>query len=175
MKTSSVGLRQVLDWRLAVFAGLCGGTVFLVLTLLFAAFSWHISGWSVLRYMASIVLGAGVLPPPAGFDFVVVVVALLVNYALAIFYALVLAAIIHRWGFLVGLIGGALFGVAIYFINLYAVTLFFPWFFSLNSTALLISFIAFGAVTGSVYELFDTNDASLGEALGMGRQANGSS
>jgi hypothetical protein len=128
-----------------------------------------------MRYLASIVLGAQVLPPPGGFDLVVVITALVVNYGLAIVYALVLAAIIHRWGLLVGIIGGALFGAALYFINLYTLTLFFPWFFSLNSTALLICFIAFGAVTGGVYESLDTNDVSLSETIGVRRQANGSS
>lgn len=175
MTSNSIGLRQIMDWRLAVIAGICGGTVFLLLTLFFAAFSWHISGWAVLRYIASILLGAQVLPPPDGFDFVVLVAALLVNYALAIFYAIVLAFIIHRWGFLVGLIGGALFGAAIYFINLYTLTLFYPWFFTLNSTALLISHIAFGAVTGGVYELFDINDESLSAWLGFGRKQHGNS
>jgi len=175
MTSRSMTLRQIMDWRLAIVAGIVGGTVFLLLTLFFAAFSWHISAWAVLRYLASILLGARVLPPPDGFDFVVLVAALVVNYALAIFYAIVLAFIIHRWGLLVGVIGGALFGAAIYFINLYTLTIFYPWFFSLNSAALLFSFVVFGAVAGGVYELFDINDASLSDSLGLGRAQNGSS
>ncbi len=72
-------------------------------------------------------------------------------------YAVILAFIIHRWGLIVGIVGGALYGAALYFINLYTLTLLVPWLFAVNSMPLLISHVVFGAVAGGVYELFDVD------------------
>lgn len=156
-----IQLHHIFQWRLAVVAGICGGTVFLLANILYLTLVKHLNPWVVLRYTASLVLGERVLPPPAGFDAGIVLVGLLVNFALAIFYALILAAIIHRWGLLVGIIGGGLFGAAIYFINIYTFTAFYPWFFALNGLPLLLSHILYGAVTGGVYELLDYDDEPL--------------
>jgi hypothetical protein len=74
---------------------------------------------------------------------------------------LVIAIVVHRWGLIVGIVGGAILGLAIYGINLYAMTTFFTWFFALNNRVLLLSHILFGAVAGGVYELFDHYDLPL--------------
>jgi hypothetical protein len=42
-------------------------------------------------------------------------------------------------------------------------TLFFEWFFAINSVVLLLSHVLFGAVAGGVYELFDHYDLPLVE------------
>jgi hypothetical protein len=156
--SQSLRLHHFVQWRLAVVAGICAGAVFLVVSLLFATLVKHLSAWVVLRYMASIILGERVIPPPADFDAGVISVGLVVNFALAILYALILASIIHRWGLLVGIVVGGIFGAALYFINLYTFTLFFPWFFALNSVPFLLITILFGAVAGGVYELLDYDD-----------------
>ncbi len=157
--TQSLRLRHIVQWRIAVVAGLCAGTVFLVLDILYLTLVKHLEPWVFFRYAASLVLGERVVPPPPGFDAGIVLVGLLVNYVLAILYAFILASIIHRWGLLVGVIGGALFGAAIYFINLYTFTLIFPWFYALHSVPFLVSTILFGIVAGGVYELLDYDDS----------------
>lgn len=149
---------SVLQWRVALVAGLVAGAVFLFVAALYTGLRYGLSLWVILRYIASIALGPGVLPPPASFDAGIVIVGLLVNFVLAILYAFVLASLIHRWGLLVGIVGGALFGAALYFINLYTFTLFYPWFFALHGTALFLSHVVYGAVAGSVYELLDYRD-----------------
>lgn len=60
----------------------------------------------------------------------VVAVGVLVHLVLSLVYALLLAFIIHRWGLVVGIVGGALFGVAIYIINYYTFTALFSLVFS---------------------------------------------
>jgi hypothetical protein len=90
-----------------------------------------------------------------------VMVGGLVHYALSILFALVIAIVIHRWGLLVGIIGGGVLGLAIYLINLYTMTLWFEWFFAIDSSVLLLSHILFGATAGGVYELFDHYDAGF--------------
>jgi hypothetical protein len=69
-----------------------------------------------------------------------------------------IAVVIHRWGLLVGIIGGGIMGIAIYLLNLYFFTVLFEWFFAINSSVLLLSHILFGATAGGVYELFDQYD-----------------
>lgn len=159
--TQSIRLQHIVQWRLAVIAGICAGAVFLVVNSLYLALGAHVGTWVALRYMASIVLGPRVLPPPATFDAGIMLVGLVVNFALAILYALILAAIIHRWGLLVGLIGGGLYGAALYGITIYTFTLWYPWFFALNSIPFFLSFVLFGVVAGGVYESLDYDDAPL--------------
>ena len=148
-------LRQVVDWRATAVAALAGAITFLlVITTLLPANTGG-SPWAVFRYLASPLLGRGVLPPPATFDAGVVVVALLVVLVISFFYAAILTTIIHRWGLIVGLIGGALYGLAIYAINFFTLTLLFDWFYALRSWPVLIAHVLFGAVTGFVYELLE--------------------
>jgi len=48
-----------------------------------------------------------------------------------------------------------LFGLALYAINYYTFTLFFPWFFPMRSWLVVLSHIVFGATAGGVYEAFE--------------------
>jgi hypothetical protein len=143
-----------MDWRAAVIAGLTAGLVFLVASILVAMLVFGTTPWAVFRYLASLVMGQGVLTP-AGFDAGIVITGLIVNFVLSIIYAVILAFIIHRWGLIVGIVGGALFGAALYLINMYALSMFFPWIFAIASTAVLVLNILWGAVAGGVYELLD--------------------
>ena len=85
----------------------------------------------------------------------VVAVGVLVHMVLSLFYALLLAFIIHRWGLVVGIVGGALFGLAVYIINYYTFTYLFPWFFPLRSWLVLATHVFFGAVAGGIYEALE--------------------
>ena len=158
MSTKRERLRQVVDWSAAVWAGIIAGIIFLILNVLVAPLFLGGNAWISLRYTASILLGDRVLPPPATFDLGVLIVALLVYFAMAIAFAVVLALIIHRWGMIVGIIGGALFGLALYFINFYTLTYFYPWFFAIHSWVLLLSHVIFGAVAGGVYESLEVEE-----------------
>ncbi|MCI0397566.1 MAG: hypothetical protein L0332_16935 [Chloroflexi bacterium] len=148
-------LRQLVDWRAAVIAGVVAGAVFLVLQMILFPLVTGGAPWVVMRMIAAIVMGEGVLPPPADFDPVIFLVALLVNFALSILFALILAVIVHRWGLLVGVIGGALFGLAVYAINFYTFSFFFPWFFPVRSWIDVLTLVIYGAVAGGVYEALE--------------------
>jgi hypothetical protein len=148
-------MRQVVDWRATFIAAMVGGLAFLITIAIVLPTTTGGTLWAFFRYVASIVMGSDVLPPPASFDAGVVVVGLLVHFLLSLIFGAVLATIIHRWGLLVGLIGGALFGLAIYAINFFTFTLFFDWFYLLRSWPILLAHVLFGAVTGFVYELLE--------------------
>ncbi|MDX1663944.1 MAG: hypothetical protein R3272_09130 [Candidatus Promineifilaceae bacterium] len=166
-----VEVEQLVDWRAAVIAGLIAGAVFLLLQMVGRSFvdadTIIIEGvaeavvpggslWVAPRYIAAMVLGEEVLPPPTSFDALVFLVALLINTVLAVLFTMVLAAIIHEWEILVGIVVGALFGLALYAINYYTFSYFFPWFFAVNSWVDVVAHVLFGAVAGGLYELLET-------------------
>lgn len=145
-------MRQVVDWSAALWAGVVAGVVFLVFNMIMFPIFAGGSPWVLTRLQAAIVLGDGVLPPPASFDLGITVVAMLLHFALSIAFGLLVAIVIHRWGLLVGVVGGAALGLALYGINFYALTTFFPWFTIIRSWIMVAAHIIFGAVAGGIYE-----------------------
>jgi len=147
-------LRHV-TWRAVLISGLVAGTLFLITDLIFAPLVTNVSGALTLRYFAALVLGSKVLTQTGTG---ILVTGIVVHYVLSLVFALVIALVVHRWGMVVGIVGGAIMGVAIYGINLYTVTVLFPWFFAINSPVILLCHAIFGAVAGGVYEMFDHYD-----------------
>ncbi|MCC7208760.1 MAG: hypothetical protein IT323_15740 [Anaerolineae bacterium] len=148
-------LRRNVAWRAIPIAGLAGGAVHLLVQLILMPLVLKVNGVMFLRYAASLVLGErAVMDGDAG----TVVVGILVHVVVSIVLALVIAVVVHRWGLGVGIIGGALLGLAFYGINLYAFTRSFPWFFAINGPVLLLGHVLFGAVAGGVYESLDRFD-----------------
>lgn len=154
-------IRRNVAWRAIPVAGLAAGTVFLLATIILTPVLYQLPPMLMLRYFGSLALGPGVLVGTGAFA---LIVGVLVHYALSVIAALVIAIIVHRWGIVVGIGLGALLGVAIYGINVFSMTRFFPWFFAINGWVLFISHVLFGAVAGGVYERLDRFDVPLTEA-----------
>ena len=108
MSNSPSRLHQVMDWRAAIWAGIIAGAIFLLLQMILLALVTGGSPWILPRMTAAIVLGEGALSPPASFDVTITLVALIIHFVLAIGFAVLIAFILHRWGLLVGIVGGAL-------------------------------------------------------------------
>lgn len=159
------GMRQLVDWSAAIWAGLIGGLVFMIINVgAIPRFETGntlaidgVSSWVIVRYIASVVLGEGVLAPATP-NVGILLVAILVNFALSVVYALVLAIVIHRWGMIVGIVLGALFGFALYLINMSAFTVLYPWFEAIYSPWFIAAHVAFGAVAGGIYELLEEEE-----------------
>jgi hypothetical protein len=144
-----------MDWKAAVIAGLIAGAIFLLVLMVAYPLATGGTPWTVFRFIGAIVLGETVLPPPTTFDAGVVVTAVLLHFILSVIYTLVLAFIVHRWGILISVIGGVLFGLALYLINFFTFTMFFPWFYPARAWPFSLVHILFGAVAGGVYELLE--------------------
>lgn len=151
-------IRRNVTWKAIPIAGLVAGTVFLLINMIFNPIVLGIDALFILRYFAALILGADALTDAGE---LIIVVGILVHYALSLLFAVVIAIIIHRWGLWVGIIGGAILGLSLYAINLYTMTVFFPWFFAINNTILAVSHVLFGAVAGGVYESLDHFDLPL--------------
>lgn len=144
------------DWRAMGIATAVAAGVSLVLYLFFVPAA--VGGGNaavVMRYMASTLLGNGVLAPPATLTPGIVAAALLAHLFVSAAMTAVIAFVLHRWGLVTGLLGGALFGIFFFLLIHYSLTLLYPHFFVLNHLAVLIVHIVFGAVAGGVYELFE--------------------
>jgi hypothetical protein len=155
METTNDESRLIMDWRAAVIAGLLAGVLTLLFWMVLLVIVTGGSLWTPFHHIAAIVLGESVLTPSQTPDLPVILTATIVHLFLAVFYTIILAFIIHRWGLVVGVIGGALFGLALYLINYYTFTWLYPWFFPLRSWIALAGHLFFGAVAGGLYELME--------------------
>ncbi|MDX2076182.1 MAG: hypothetical protein SFZ02_07110 [bacterium] len=148
-------IQKNVTWRAVLLAGIVGGIVFLLVQMLIPP---AISPSLLFRYIGSLAMGSDVL---TNGNSSAVVVGIVIHFSLSLVFALIITIVVHRWGLLVGIIGGAILGLALYGINLYTLTRVFPWFFAINTTSLLLSHVLFGAVAGGIYELFDHFDLPL--------------
>lgn len=155
MAQTTVQMRQIVDWSAAVWAGLFSGLLFLMTEAVLRILFGQGSGLLV-RMIAAIPLGSQVVlerPTPLTY-----LAALVIHIPLSILFACLVATVIHRWGLLVGVIGGGLLGLALYGINFYAAPAIFPWFAALRSEVMLISHVIFGALAGGIYELLEVEE-----------------
>jgi hypothetical protein len=142
-------------WSAAVYAGVAAGILATVAQIVL---------WSVLtdafpailfkdaRFAAAIVMGRGVLPPPASFDSRVMLVATLVHFALSIAYALILSGLISRLRTPAALFVGAAFGLCLYLVNMHGFTVFFPWFDATRDWITVVAHVTFGVTSAAAYK-----------------------
>ena len=104
------------------------------------------------RLAAAIVMGRGVLPPPATFDWSVMLVATLVHFALSVVYGLILAPRLACLDMLQSLLAGAVFGLVLYGVNMYGFTAVFPWFIASRDWITGLTHIAFGVSLAATYK-----------------------
>ncbi len=148
-------LRQLVDWSAAAWAALIGGTLFLLINLILTTTALDGNPWIVIRLIASIVMGPEILAPPATFHAGALAAALVIHYVLSFAFTAVVVIALHRWGLIVGILGGALMGLFLYLINFYSFTYFFPQFFAMNTWVMAFTHVLFGAAVGGIYEALE--------------------
>ena len=166
-KTSGTGFLALphLDGRAYVVAALTAGMTSLVAGALMSGIVLGDPAF-LLRVNASLLMGPSVIPITAGNSPQVLLAGLLVHFALGFAYAGVIVLVVHRWGMAVGLAGGALIGLALYVIGVYAISYFFPWIYPLRNWMLMVTHIMLGGLVGAVYELLDEYDLPFPAATG---------
>jgi hypothetical protein len=112
---------------------------------------WRLAGTPILetlfrdaRLTAALLMGPGVLPPPATAQWDILLVATLIHFALSISYALLPALLAGRLSAGPAIVAGALYGLGIYVVNLYGFTLLFPWFSVARDWVTLLTHLVFG-------------------------------
>ena len=155
--------RTWISWRPAILSGLIAGLVFLILEMVMVPLFLGVGPWAPVRMIGAIVLGQGVLPPPATFDITVFVTAALVHFVLAVIYAVILALIIHRLNMGIAVVVGLLFGLGLYFINFYVFTAQFPWFADARNWVSIFAHLVFGVVSAWTYKTLAQRDVPMVE------------
>jgi hypothetical protein len=140
------------DWSAAVWAGVVSGAVFMMLEMIMVPLFMDGSPWGPPRMIAAIVMGDGVLPPPASFDLTILMVAMVVHFVLSVVFAMVLALLIARLGAGPALAVGAGFGLALYLVNFYGMTAIFPWFAMARNWVSIFAHAMFGVIAAWWYK-----------------------
>jgi hypothetical protein len=105
------------------------------------------------RLAAAILMGAAVLPPPATFDPLVMLVATFVHFALSLAYSALLGWMLCRTGLrgMAALAAGAAYGAVLFAVNMYGFTAVFPWFVSTRDWITLAAHVIFGLSLAQAY------------------------
>ncbi len=159
-------IERKLDWKAAIWAGIIAGVVFMMLEMLLVMWLKGQSPWGPPRMIAAMVMGKGVLPPPAPFDMGVLLVAMMVHFVVAIVLAFIFAWLASAIGagMVWSIIGGAVFGVMVYFVNFYGATALFPWFAMARGPITLFTHAMFGLVLGCAYWVIARSGTTRGSS-----------
>lgn len=156
MNAGSLPMHNSANLSAAVYAGIAAGVLATVV---------QVALWSIFadafptilfrdaRFAAAIVLGRGVLPPPASFSAPVMLVATVVHFALSIAYGMALSPLMSRLRTAPSLLAGAAFGLCLYGINMYGFTVVFPWFEATRDWITLVTHMVFGVAAAGTYKL----------------------
>ena len=139
------------DYMQAIWSGLLAGLLFLILEMIMVPLFAGGSPWGPPRMIAGILLGSEVVPPPANFQFGIVLAALVVHFILSVIYALIIAAIVHRKSTGTAMLIGTIIGIVIYLVNFYGFTYFFPWFANARNWITVVTHIVFGLASAGIY------------------------
>ena len=140
------------DLKAGALAGVVAGAAFMMMEMGLVAMAGQ-SPWGPPRMIAAIVMGQGVLPPPATFDLMILMAAMAVHFMLSIAIGVVFARLVPRPGLLMALMAGAAVGLGLYVVNFYGLTVIFPWFAMARNAISIVSHLAFGMVLGLSYRL----------------------
>lgn len=143
-----------MDKRAATIAGLLAASISLGLGMAVLQYL-HENAIGLPRLLATIVLGRGALDADITPVATAISVGIGVHLVLGLLFAFVISFTLHRWGFWVGLIGGGLFGLALYAINTYTMSRFFPEFYFYRSWFMVGLHVVFGALCGGIYEAIE--------------------
>ena len=138
--------------RKGAIAGLVAGAVFVMMEMVLVATIGGGAMWGPPRMMGAIVLGEGVLPPPATFDAAVVAVGMMVHFLLSAVLGAVFVALAGKRvdSAAFKLLLGGLFGLVVYVVNFYGMTALFPWFAMARNGITIASHIVFGVVIAAL-------------------------
>jgi len=146
-------MTERMDWKAVIWAAVIAGIVFMMLEMVLVATVGGGSPWGPPRMIAAMVMGEGVLPPPATFEMATMLVAMLVHLTTSVVYAAILGWVISSRGLGLGmsLLVGTLFGLLLYFVNFYLFTSVWPWFAMARGMISIFAHAAYGFTLGWAY------------------------
>ncbi len=143
------------DWAAAAVSGFVACAFFSAVEMLMVLLVSGQSPWVPPRMVAAIALGPGILTQPATFDVSIVAMALIVHAVIGVALGVVLGAIVAPFRLdsdvVTVSVAGAIFGLAVYAVNFYVMTQWFPWFVASRGWTMVAGHVIFGAFAGYMY------------------------
>lgn len=146
-----VAIATRLTAKTSLWAAFIAGAIFIILEMIMVPVFMGGSPWGPPSMIAAIGMGKGVLPPPATFNTIIMMVAMLIHLGLSVIFAF-LFALIGRGravGMAIGL--GAVFGLVVYLVNFYGMNMIFPWFAMARGWVGIFADVIYSAVLDWVY------------------------
>jgi len=142
-------VRRIPDWEAAGLAGLFGGLCFMLLEMALMPFATATGDlWRAPWMVADIVFDGTLANPGNG---MILATALFTHFTLSLIYGRVLGGLIFirprreaQWI-------GALFGLALYFVNFYGIGALIPRLYADRNWAWLVCHVAFGVITARAF------------------------
>ncbi len=159
-------MTERMDWKAVIWAAIIAGIVFMMLEMALVATVGGGSPWGPPRMIAAMAMGEGVLPPPATFETVPMLVAMLVHFTTSVVYAAILGWIISRRGLGLGmsLLVGTLFGLVLYLANFYVFTAVWPWFAMARGMISIFAHAVYGLTLGWAYRALTSRRGRVEES-----------
>ena len=146
------------EWKATIGAGLAAAaaSAFAQL-LLWALFTDALPGilYRDVRLTAALVMGPDALARADRFDALLMLLAGAVHLALSLAYAWILAWPLARFTLAQSLGAGAGFGAALFAVNLYGFTAFFPWFAAARDWITFAAHLVFGVTAAAAYKCLE--------------------
>ena len=149
-----------MDKRAATIAGLLAAIISLAVGMGVLQFL-HDNAMGLPRLLATVALGRDALDRELVNNSEALAVGVAVHLLLGLVFAFIISFTLHRWGFWVGVIGGALFGLALYAIDTYTMSRFFAEFYYYRSWFMVGMHVLFGALCGGIYESLERDRRSI--------------
>ena len=138
----------------ALQASIFAATAMLFAMLFIGIVAYDESPWKLLRAVAALARGPGVLQPDDEFAFAAVATGLTLFYAIATLYGLALAVVLtdspRRYASFIGVA----FGLALYSANFHGFTSLFPWFTEYRTVDTILAHAVFGLLLARAYCAF---------------------
>jgi hypothetical protein len=143
--------RTTIEWDRAILAGVIAMTVFAAIEMTFA---WAVRGaspWRPLDIFGAIVLGQSASEPVVSHTGATALVGALVLLALGMLSGVIIALLVHRLHAALVLAVGALFGVAMYYVDMYGFARIFPSLALLRGWSSLFAYAVQGGLAAGLY------------------------
>ena len=141
------------DWGRAVVAGIVAVIVFAAMAMAYGALVRGVSPFRPLDVFGAVALGQFGPSADAGHTIATTIVGALVLLALGALWGVVIALLVHRLSPTLSLVVGVLFGIAMYYVDMYG----FAWLFAplaqLRGLSTLCAYAIQGGLTAALFNV----------------------
>ena len=138
----------------ALKAGLLAGVFAFVVLQFIGVVAYDEGAWKLLRMVAALARGPGVLDPDDEFDAPVAFIGITLFLAISLLYALALSVLVADAPRRHAIAMGFAFGITLYFVNFHGFTALFPWFAPMRTFDTLVVHALFGVAIAKGYWFF---------------------